>query len=137
MKLLLDEHLSPRIAEALRARGCDAVSVLETDLEGKDDRPLWERAITEERVVVTYDKDDFPGLFTDLFQEGIRHPGLVIISSRTIRSHDIGGLMRALERLIESGVDLSDQSIFLRRARSGKGGVRDTRAPHPPWRHPK
>jgi predicted nuclease of predicted toxin-antitoxin system len=54
MRLLLDEHLSPRIAQALRAKGHDVICVLETDLGGKPDPTIWQRAITEERVVVTY-----------------------------------------------------------------------------------
>jgi predicted nuclease of predicted toxin-antitoxin system len=115
MKLLLDEHLSPDIAEALRTRGHDVVSVLEIGLEGKSDQVIWRRAIVEGRVVVTYDKGDFLGLYRLFFQEGIHHPGVVIISNRTIPSSDLGGLIRALERLLQSDPDLADQSVFLRK----------------------
>jgi predicted nuclease of predicted toxin-antitoxin system len=113
MKLLLDEHLSPIIAEGLRAKKHDVICVLETDLERQPDQTVWERAIAEERVVVTYDKGDFLLLFTELFQEGTHHHGLVVIASRTIPSHDFGGLIRALEHLLERDPDLRDQILFL------------------------
>src|ERR1051326_6876921 len=116
MKLLLDEHLSQRIAQALRARGHDVTSVSEMGLEGRLDLPVWEHAIAEARVMVTYDTAHFPSLYTLLFQEGIHPPGLVVISSATIGQHDIGGLQRALEELIAGEHDLADQIIFLRRA---------------------
>src|SRR5438309_2348862 len=111
MKILLDEHLSSRIAEALRAKGRDVITVSEIGLGEEQDRAVWERAIAENRVLVTYDTSDFPTLFTLLFHEGVHHPGLVVISSRTIAQHDIGGLQRALEELIEGGEDLSNQTI--------------------------
>jgi predicted nuclease of predicted toxin-antitoxin system len=116
MRLLLDEHLSSRIAEALRARGHDVVSVFEAGLAGVSDRAVWAYAIAEHRVCVTYNVDDFMDLYALFFQQGITHPGLVVIAERTIPQGDIGALVRALEQLLKTDPDLTDQVTFLPRA---------------------
>ncbi len=60
MRLLLDEHYSPKIAEELRKRGHDVVSVKERgDLRGVSDRELWTRAAAGGRAVVTENVADF------------------------------------------------------------------------------
>jgi predicted nuclease of predicted toxin-antitoxin system len=113
MKLLLDAHLSARVAEALRAKGYDVLCVVDVGLEKALDRPIWEWAIAEGRVVVSYDVGDFPSLFDDLFHEGIEHPGLVVISTKTIGQGDFGSQIRSLEHLLASDQDLTSQMIFL------------------------
>jgi predicted nuclease of predicted toxin-antitoxin system len=118
MKLLLDEHLSPRLAEALRVKGHDVICVIEIGLDGADDRIVWERAIAEERVLVSYDTGDFLTLFNLLFQESWHHPGLVVISTKTIPMHDFGGLERALDGLLTRAPDLADQIMFLDRMKN-------------------
>ena len=115
MRPLLDEHLSQRIAGALRAKAYDVVSVHEVGLEGQPDRVIWERAIDEGRVLVTYDVSDFPDLFDVLFFEGIHHPGLVVVSAKTIAQEDIGVITRSLEHLVRTDEDLADQCVFLQR----------------------
>jgi predicted nuclease of predicted toxin-antitoxin system len=115
MRLLLDVHLSRQVVHALRDRGHDAARVAEVGLRGEPDHIVWEWAIREGRVVVTYDTDDFPVLYHRYFQEGVSHPGLVVISSKTIAPNDIGALVRALDRLIQTNTDLTDQIVFLTR----------------------
>src|SRR6266542_599608 len=103
MRLLLDDHLSRKVAEALRERGHDVVCTRECRLhELHDDRELWSRAIDLGRVVVTYDKDDFPALYDEFFTEGISHPGLILFFSSTIAQHDLGGQIRYLARVLQS-----------------------------------
>jgi predicted nuclease of predicted toxin-antitoxin system len=115
MRLLLDEHFPPRIAATLRAQGFDVTCVIEQGRQQSADEEVWRQAILEERVVVTYDRDDFLALFNLFFTDGVRHPGLVIISSRTIRPNDYGTLLRSLQRLMTEDEDLSDQVVFLTR----------------------
>lgn len=76
---------------------------------------VWERAIAEQRVVVSYDKGDFLTLFSVMFQESQHHPGLVVVSTKTIPTHDLGGLLQALDALLASAPDLEDQVMFLDR----------------------
>lgn len=44
MRLLLDANLSPRVAEALRAAGFDAVHVADVDLVTATDDVIFDRA---------------------------------------------------------------------------------------------
>ena len=56
MRLLANENF-PRIAvEALRARGHD-VAWVRTDIPGASDQDVIHRAVAENRVLVTFDKD--------------------------------------------------------------------------------
>ena len=55
MKALLDEQLSPRIAELLRDRRHDVQAVVDRpDLAGRSDRVILEIAAAEDRAVITY-----------------------------------------------------------------------------------
>ncbi|MGI8937374.1 MAG: DUF5615 family PIN-like protein [Iamia sp.] len=57
MKLLLDANLSPRVAEALRAGGFDAVHVVDLDLVTASDEVIFDRAAADGLTVVTADSD--------------------------------------------------------------------------------
>ena len=57
MKFLLDENLSPRHAETIRALGHDATSVAELGLAGADDCAVRCAAIEGGRILVTLDGD--------------------------------------------------------------------------------
>ena len=75
-KLLLDENLSPKVAERLRVEdGLDAVHVRDRGLLRTPDDVLLERAFREDRVLVTCNVEDFVGF------AGVRelHAGLVLV----------------------------------------------------------
>lgn len=57
LKLKLDENLSDRHAQAARARGCDATTVLAENLCSASDAAVLEIATAEGRVLITLDKD--------------------------------------------------------------------------------
>ena len=57
MKFLIDNALSPLVAEGLRQAGHDVVHVLDYDLEAAHDSEIFERAAVEDRVVVSADTD--------------------------------------------------------------------------------
>src|SRR4051794_38994940 len=115
MRLLLDEHLPRALAETLRANGHDVVRVVEVGLRTGGDRDLWQWAINEARVIVSYDTSDFSQLYAEFFRDGIQHPGLVIVSSKSMRPDNIGALVRSLERLLEHNPHLTDRLVFLQR----------------------
>lgn len=104
MKLLLDEHLSKQIAEALRERGHDVVAVQEqASLRGLADRELIERASVEGRAVVTKSLQDFRPLGAELTLRGRSHAGLVLLPSGFGRAREgIGALIDDLEALLSS-----------------------------------
>lgn len=57
MKLLLDENLSTAQAEILRARGLNAVGVVEEGLGGRTDEEIRRHAIETGRILLTLDAD--------------------------------------------------------------------------------
>lgn len=57
IRLYLDENLSPKIAEQLKLRGSDAVSVRDLGTLGDSDESHLERATRLGRVLVTSDVD--------------------------------------------------------------------------------
>jgi predicted nuclease of predicted toxin-antitoxin system len=57
MRFLLDENLSPRLAEVLRASGHDVQHVHEIGLTGASDHLVLERARADSRVLISADTD--------------------------------------------------------------------------------
>ena len=85
MRLLLDEHFSPKIADELRKRGHDVVSVKERDdLWGLGDLQLWNSAATEGRALLTENVADFMPLVREAAARGDRHLGVVFTSPRSM-----------------------------------------------------
>ena len=59
MRWLLDAMLPPGAAEELTGRGHDATTVADLGLAGEADPVIFDRAVTEGRVVVTENIADF------------------------------------------------------------------------------
>ena len=101
MRLLLDEHVSPAIAEELRRRGCDVVAAAEVGLHGQPDATLLSLATTEGRAVVTANYADFRGLHELRLSRGEHHVGIVYVSrSFALAESGFGGLIGAVDRLL-------------------------------------
>lgn len=104
MRLLLDENLSSRIAEGLRARGFDVLAVTEVpELRGQPDATVFEWAIDHGRAIATYDVD-----FATILQERIAVEALVVgvllLSKHRFPRGDrgLGALTRALSAFLDA-----------------------------------
>lgn len=103
MRLLLDEHLPPRIADELRRRGHDVVAAPKcSDLPGLGDGALFAWAAAKQRAILTENALDFLPIVRAATVRGIDHFGVVLTSPRQFprTSRAIGRLVVALDALL-------------------------------------
>ena len=78
LKFLADESLEYSIVLWLREQGYDVVAVAE-DFPSVEDEKILEKAVQENRIIVTNDKD-----FGDLvFLNKLHHKGIILLRFRT------------------------------------------------------
>lgn len=124
MRFLLDEHLSPRVARELRARGIDAVA-LRAWREGaflqQPDERILEAAGEEGRVLMTHDVHSIPLLLKAWAETGRYHAGVILVSAAAITPDDYGGLIHALVALAGRDRDLPwlNRVVFLEKGSRG------------------
>jgi predicted nuclease of predicted toxin-antitoxin system len=79
MRFLLDEDLSPKVAEVARGLGLDVVSVHEIGRRGLSDDDQLRFACEQGHLFVTRNRDDFRELVVTWFQAGAGNPGVLIV----------------------------------------------------------
>jgi hypothetical protein len=122
LKLLLDEHVSPDVANGLRRRNRDMEVRYLVEWEngrflGQDDRACLREAAAQGLTLVTYDRRTIPPLLKTWAEDGSTHGGVVFVDEKTMSPTDIGDLVRALTSLArETGSwDWTNRIYFLRR----------------------
>jgi predicted nuclease of predicted toxin-antitoxin system len=107
VKALLDEQLSPWIAELLRDRGHDIQAVVDRrDLAGRTDRVILEIATAEDRAVITNNVKDFRPLAAERLARGDSHAGVILLpSTRTRTRGAVEMLANAIEEILAEHPD--------------------------------
>lgn len=106
MRLLLDEMYSAAVAEQLRGRGHDVVSIHDPEyrrLEGAPDEDVFAAALAEERALVTENVPDFRRLEAEALARGQQTPRLIFTTNRQFPRGDpaaLGRLVLALDALL-------------------------------------
>jgi arginase family enzyme len=89
MKLLADENIDRAVVEKLRSRNIDTAYV-EEEIKGADDTEVMEKAVSERRVLVTFD--------SDFLEPGAEHPGII----RVTRPDRYEIIVELVENLLET-----------------------------------
>lgn len=97
MKFIVDESSGAAVAEYLRRTGHDVLAVAEV-LPQADDQDILARAVDEERIVVTNDKD-----FGELtFRSGQAHHGILLLR---LRDESPANRVRMVQVVLEQHAD--------------------------------
>ena len=104
--ILLDEMLSPAIADQLRKRGIDAVALTEIQgMSGVCDEEVLTYATGVNRVVVTSNVRHTVVLDRQWRDAGRVHPGIACLDSQTFRQDRafVGNVVTAFEKSLRTG----------------------------------
>jgi hypothetical protein len=122
LKLLLDEHISPTVADGLRRR--DRLLVVSCMAEWEDGEFLGQQgfvclqqAAAQGLTLVTYDRRTIPPLLKAWAEEERKHGGVIFVDEKTISPWHTGGLIRALSNLSKKTAKWgwTNRVCFLRR----------------------
>src|SRR5262244_875318 len=120
LKFLLDEHISPEVAERLRrhSRLLILFSLVEWEsgkFLGQQDSDCLQQAAAQGLTLVTYDRRTIPPLLKIWAEEEREHGGVIFVDEKTLSPSDIGGLIRALSKLLRnsSAWDWTNRVCFL------------------------
>jgi uncharacterized protein DUF5615 len=115
--LLLDEMFTDDIAQQLRTKGYDVISVVaDPALVGLPDDQILAYATAEGRALVTANIKDFVPLDTHYRAAGQSHPGLILVSTKTFPQNRgfPSAVATALATLLNSTAKIqSCQVLFL------------------------
>jgi hypothetical protein len=120
VRFLLDEHLDPAIASGVRRCREDIAIVALARWEngaylGASDELLLRAAHEAGWTLVTFDQRTIVSLLRAWGTAGIAHGGVVLLSSATFSSSDVGGMASALVSLWEQlgADDWTDRVVYL------------------------
>lgn len=109
-RFYLDEDVQVGLAEALRARGIDAVHVYEAGQGGGSDETQLAFAAEERRCLVTYNKRDCVILARMWAEARTSHSGIIAAVRRPV-----GDVLREIVAVAEahSADDLRDRLLYI------------------------
>ena len=108
MRLALDHHYSPLIAQGLRSHGHDVIAIAEADWQTEDDETLLGLCRDDQRVLLTNNVADFAIISRRWQADGQVHYGLIFTSDASLpRIRDnVGRFIDALAAFMDNNPDL-------------------------------
>lgn len=115
MRILLDEMYADKLAQGLRDKGIDAVTVAEFGLTGRSDADVFTAAADGGYAVLTENVSDFARLCSEHVAAGGHHFGVLIaLSSRfSRRPAGYGTIVTAVVAMAADQLD--DRLVYLER----------------------
>ena len=120
LSLLLDEHISYKLVQQIRAKRPEIPVVSIHQWRGgallsTEDTVVLRAAADERLTLVTYDCQTILPVLVTWGSEGISHAGVIFVDEQTILPNDLGGLIRALTALWdrERDADWTNRPEFL------------------------
>ncbi|MDQ3256476.1 MAG: DUF5615 family PIN-like protein [Acidobacteriota bacterium] len=109
-ELYLDEDMSVLIAELLRVRGFAAQTTQDAGRKETDDAEQLAYAVSQQRTILTHNRDDYAQLAQDYFASGKKHYSIIIAVRRP--PHEI--VTRLMTILNQTTADeMEDQIIYI------------------------
>jgi hypothetical protein len=114
VRLVLDEHASPRVAEQLREAGYDVVAAVEARLRQQPDEDVLRWAVRERRALVTRNVRDYRPLHARFLSRAEAHFGLIYVPRSNLLAEaaigePVGSLGRLLQRAASDDALLSQE----------------------------
>ena len=114
IKLLIDEDLSPRVAQLLCEQLLiDSISVRDRGLLSSNDQEILEYAFQEDRILVTANIRDFE----ELARSREVHPGIVLIRDGSLLRDEqitiVKNAIQAIEAELEDGRDMINRVLYI------------------------
>ena len=105
LKLLLDEHISPKVAAGLCRRDPEIVVRSMPEWEdgaflGQEDSVCLQEAVIQKLTLVTYDRRTIPTLLKSWAEAGRHHAGVIFVDEKTISPANLGKLVECLDKLV-------------------------------------
>lgn len=100
LRLYLDEDsMSRSLVRALRARGVDVVTALDSGMIERTDREHLDYATGQGRTLCTFNVADFYRLHSEYVAQGRPHAGIILVHQQR---YSIGEQLRRILRLMAS-----------------------------------
>ena len=106
-----DEHITPKLAKALRAEGFESQSFLEAGMDGKPDLEHFQYAVQNGFALMTNNTADFKPMAENWVAGGRLHYGVILLP----RQVNISELLRRCLVLLDSltADDASNRILYL------------------------
>jgi predicted nuclease of predicted toxin-antitoxin system len=108
VRLLLDENLSPKVAQTLATEeSVDACHIRDRGMLEASDKDVLEKAYSEDRILVTANVGDF----TKLAAARELHAGIVLLEAGDLRREEQLAILRRVVRVLENERDLVNRVL--------------------------